>query len=137
MIEYIKNDAYGCYVFQNGKSIHNKSSNLSYIKKLCYGALFTYEGYLKAVQINHGKSYKIPLYIDDDIMLIPSGRARDFENIWINYAAIKQIIDMNQSIEVVFNSNSKLMLNISINAFKRQISYLRLIRNEKVKHFHS
>ncbi len=136
MIEYIINNAYGCLVFQNGTEYQFKISNLSFIKKMCFEYLFTYESYLKSVQKKTGKVYKLPIYIDESLMMIPTQRIRNFDNIWINYAAIKKFYQHKDGIELIFNSEIKLIVDISIESFRREIKYLDIIKNEKVKHFH-
>ncbi len=136
MIEYIINNAYGCLVFQNGIDYQFKISNLSFIKKICLDYLFTYDSYLKAVQKKLGKIYKLPVYIDESLLMIPTQRNRNFDNIWINYAAIKKFYQHQGGIEIVFSSDIKLIVDISIESFRREIKYLDIIRKEKVKHFH-
>ncbi|MFH0766984.1 MAG: competence protein ComK [Bacillota bacterium] len=131
------NNAIGCVVYQKYASTQHKISNLSFIKKMCIDALFTYEGYLKAVQKKLGKVYKIPVYFDDENMFFPIKRTRDYENIWINYATVQEIRVLTEQIEIIFESQQKLQVNISLNSLKRQIKYLEEIRNVKVKPFHS
>lgn len=99
-------------------------------------AFFSYEGYLKAVQKKYGKSYLIPLYINEQQIFIPIKRTRDYDNIWFNYAALTEVNIFDNEIELVFQSKRKLKVNISLNSLKRQIKYLEAIRNAKVKHFH-
>lgn len=137
MIQYIKNNAQGSIIYQEERTIMLPISNLSYIKKCCLNHLFTYEGYLKAVQLHYGKSYKIPVFIDEYTMMIPIRRVRDYNNIWINFAAIDEIIENNDYIQIYFFGNRQLDIKYSIKAFKRQIDDLLIIRSIKGKHFHS
>lgn len=136
MIEYLVNNGYGCLIYKNGIVSQSNGTNLSYIKKICIEHLFTFEGYIKAVQKKFGKRYKIPLFIDCNLMLIPLKRIRDYDNIWVNVAAISDIFEQNNTIEIVFESQRKLQLNISMKSLRKQIKYLEVIRNVKVKHFH-
>jgi len=114
----------------------SNKNNLSLIKQMCLDALFSYEGYLKAFQKKFGKVYRIPIYIDEEHMFIPIKRTRDFDNIWINYAAIHDINHGGNKIELIFESKQNLHINISFKSLKRQIMYLEAIQNTKVKHFH-
>ncbi len=136
MIDYVVNNAFGCIVYQNALVTQYKMSNLSYIKKMCIAHLFTYEGYLKAVQKNLGKRYKIPVAINSNTLFIPLKRSRDYDNIWVNFASITDIHELDHSIEVVFVSKRKLYLDISMKSLRKQIKYLEAINNVKVKHFH-
>lgn len=136
MIEYIINHRNGSLIFQSDSIKQSNKTNLSIIKKLCLSALFTYDGYLKAVQNEFGKSYLIPVYIDEELMFIPIKRTRDYENIWINYAALIDVVSYHDYIEIIFDSTRKLSINISLKSFQKQIKYLEAIRKAKVKHFH-
>lgn len=137
MIEYIVNNANGCLIYQSEGVRQSNKTNMSIIKELCLIAFFSYEGYLKAVQSKYGKSYRIPVYVDEEQMFMPIKRTRDYDNIWLNYAAIIEVTSFDDHIELVFESKRKLRVNISLKSLKRQIKYLEAIRNAKVKHFHS
>lgn len=136
MIEYIINNASGCLVFQNGTSIQNSKTNLGYVKQLCMDNLFTYEGYLKSVRYLFNKHYLIPVYVNEIVMLIPTKRVRDYENIWINYQAIENIKSTTYGVCILFFSKIELNINLKIETLQKQIQYLKEIRNHKVKHFH-
>jgi len=136
MIEYLVNNGYGCLIYKNGTVTQYNGTNLSYIKKICIEYLFTFEGYTQAVQKKLGKQYKIPLFIDGELMLIPLKRIRDYDNIWINIAAIANIFEQKNAIEIVFESQRKLQINISMKSLRKQIKHLEVIQNAKVKHFH-
>jgi len=136
MIEYLVNNAFGCLIYKNGKAIQYKGTNLSYIKKICLEHLFTFDGYMKAVQKQYGKRYRIPLFVDELHMFIPIKRIRDYDNIWINFTAVAEFKELEQTIEVIFQSQQKLQLNISMKSLRKQINHLEAIHNVKVKHFH-
>jgi len=136
MIEYIINTQNGSEIYQTFDTSSSKQTALSYIKTLCIQACFTFEGYLKAVKKVHQMSYKIPLYINEEVMLIPIGRYKDYETVWINYPAIKEITPFKEGLKVTFYSSIDIYLKISLNQMKKQIKHLHLIRNTKVKHFH-
>lgn len=81
-------------------------------------------------------SHKIPLFITESIQLIPLSRTRDYENIWINYATIYKIEEIDTLLKITFYSHQYIYLKISLKTLKQQIKYLDEIRNTKVKHFH-
>lgn len=136
MIEYIINNAKGSLIYQSHSMKQSNKTNLSIIKEICISSLFTYEGYLKAVQTKFGKSYRIPVYINEEQMYMPTKRTRDYDNIWINYSALIDVVSLGDHVEVTFESQRKLCINISLKSLQRQIMYLEAIRNAKVKHFH-
>jgi competence transcription factor ComK len=69
--------------------------------------------------------------------MIPTKRVRDYDNIWINYAAIDEIILRSGGIEIYFFGERQIYLKYSLNTLKNQIKVLSFIRSSKVKHFHS
>jgi competence transcription factor ComK len=137
MIQYIENTAEGSILYQEGAIVKLTMSNLSYIKKKCLESLFTYEGYLKAVQKKIGLKYKVPVYIDDATRMIPTKRVRDYDNIWINYASIRELIERLEGTDIIFYGNRQIHLKNSYKTLKKQIDELERIRFIKVKHFHS
>jgi len=137
MIQYIENTAEGSILYQEGTTIKLTMSNLSFIKKKCLESLFTYEGYLKAVQKKIGIRYKVPVYIDDVTWMIPTKRVRDYDNIWINYAAIREVEEGIEGLDIYFYGDRKIHLKNSYQTLKKQIDELDRIRLIKVKHFHS
>ena len=130
------NNNLGCLVYQEEENRQIKGNSLGYVKRLCQEHLFTYEGYLKAVKMKFKIKYKIPVFITEAIQLIPISRTRDYENIWVNYASISRIEEIEKMIKITFYSAHHVYLNISLKTFKQQIKYLEEIRNTKVKHFH-
>ncbi|OHE41790.1 MAG: hypothetical protein A2102_01315 [Tenericutes bacterium GWF2_38_8] len=137
MIQYIENTAEGSILYQEGAIIKLTISNLSYIKKKCIESLFTYDGYLKAIHKKLGFRYKVPVYIDDVTLMIPTKRVRDYDNIWINYASIRELIEGLEGTDIIFYGNRQIHLKNSYQTLKKQIDELERIRFIKVKHFHS
>jgi len=123
-------------IYQETRNEQFKSSSLAYIKRLCEEHLFTYDGYLKAIRVKFEIYHKPPLCISDTILLIPTKRTRDYENIWMNYSAIFKIEEIKEQTKIIFYSGHELYVNIRLKTLKKQIRYLEEIRNTKVKHFH-
>ena len=136
MIEYIINSAKGTTVYQTDQITHVSMFNLNYVKKLCHEALFSMEGYHEAIRKRLGITYNIPIYIHDELMLIQTKRMRDYDNIWINAAAIQMVKETDSGICIVFLSGRKIYLSLALNRFKARLKCLIMIRNLKVKHFH-
>jgi competence transcription factor ComK len=133
---YIIHTAFGCQIYQKDGSIKEYVSTFSYVKKLCMQHLFTYQGYIKACRKKLGFKYKIPIYINDCLQLIPLKSVRDYDNIWVNYAHIRSFEVHKEGLEIFFFDGTRIVLNISIKTFKTQIKRLNTIREVKVKHFH-
>lgn len=135
MIEYMVNNGFGSIIYYTDHQEQISINNLSFIKRLCIEFVFTYEGYIKAVKKNSKFKYKIPVYIDDSLLLIQTRRVRSDDNIWFNYASVTNVICLDQGVELEFMSGNKLFINISYEALKTQITYLKEIRNRKVNIF--
>jgi competence protein ComK len=135
MIEYITNNQYGSIMYTINQSKQLKKTSLSIIKRLCMESFFTYEGYLKSIKKYYPISYKIPIFINESMQFIQTKRARDDDNIWINFAAIINIKVIDQGVILEFMSGSKLFINISDHYIKSQIHYLEQIRKRKVNIF--
>jgi len=135
MIEYMVNNGFGSIIYYTDHQEQISINNLSFVKRLCIEFVFTYEGYIKAVKKNSKFKYKIPVYIDDSLLLIQTRRVRSDDNIWFNYASVTNVICLDQGVELEFMSGNKLFINISYEALKTQITYLKEIRNRKVNIF--
>ncbi len=129
------NNGFGSIIYYTDHQEQISINNLSFIKRLCIEFVFTYEGYIKAVKKNSKFKYKIPVYIDDSLLLIQTRRVRSDDNIWFNYASVTNVICLDQGVELEFMSGNKLFINISYEALKTQITYLKEIRNRKVNIF--
>ena len=136
-MNYIANTAYGCKIYQQDKNIEVNMNAFTYIKKLCMKHLFSYKGYILACQKTLNLKYKVPLYITDHLQFIPSKNVRDFDCIWINYAYVYAYEAIKDGIRITFYDRTKIIIKVSIKSFKTQINRLNLIREVKVKHFHS
>jgi len=104
---------------------------------MCYKYLFDYQGYKNAIKRVFGYKYKIPLYIDTQIQLIPTERIKNYENIWVNFQAIEKIVPLDGDLEIQFYSGHKLRIKVSMKTMKKQIKRLEQIRIYLSKHFHA
>jgi competence transcription factor ComK len=137
MIEYIINDFEGSLIYQNHDIItKSKQSSLAYIKQLCIKHYFTYQGYLEAIKKELGYCYKIPIYMSEQNMFFQTQRARDYDNIWINFFAIESVQKKENTLLIIFKSQRKLQISLTLKQFEKQKAQLEFIRNQKVKHFH-
>ncbi len=136
MIDYIISHQDGIYIYQDNQVIFSKCSTLSWIKALCKQFLITYEGYLKAVSHTIGLKYKIPIFLSDSNIWIQTKRAKDYDNIWVNFAAISKFESQDLGITVHFLSGNKLYLKLSLNSFKAYEKKIKEIAQIRVKHFH-
>lgn len=111
-------------------------SVLSIVRRLCLEGLFSHEGYVKAVKKAFGFKYLIPIYISDQLALIPLGRIKNHETVWLNVAAMTGIHKEDHQVIITMRGNHRIETNLSEKRIDRRIQTLLMIREAKVKHFH-
>lgn len=131
MIEYLINDTNGSIIFFQDQAMTSRLPVISHVKKFCQDALFTYEGYIKCVKKKVKEKYQIPVVIHETLALFSTCRVRDYENIWINYYAIKDYHEIDGTIEIMFYSGKRLYLKSSLNKFENKIKLLMKIKKIK------
>lgn len=124
MIKYIINTPYGSNIIKENEIIESKDSNLSIIKKICLDNLFTYDGYLKAINKIFNKKHNIPVYVNKKNLFIPLKRVRDYDNIWINYASILTYKSYDKKTLIIFNDYEKMIINLKYDLFKKRVELL-------------
>ncbi|MFA5693045.1 MAG: competence protein ComK [Acholeplasmataceae bacterium] len=110
-INYIKNEQNNT-VINPSEIIYDKRA-LRFIKDLCIHNLFTLEGYFKSVRTVLNIKQKIPIYINNQIILFYLKGLSIYDNVFINYIEINKIVKNCYNIIVIFKDNEKLSLNIS------------------------
>jgi hypothetical protein len=137
MMTMIQSDPLGTLLISTEGETIIKKPVLSVVKDFCRDALFTHEGYVKAVKSSFGFKYQIPLYINDRIALIPLGRIKNHETVWINVPAITSINQTKTGSLITMLGNQRYESSLSLTQIERRIHALMTIRDAKVKHFHS
>lgn len=136
MIEYMHHSPEGTILYdeEGKKKINHRMPWL--IQQWCYEHLMSYDGYLKAVKLHLGYAHRVPLYLCDELMLIPLGRVRDYDMIWINHASVKRFWTEDHRFYIHFVSGCTIEVNTTQKRYALQVKKLEIIRNTKVKHFH-
>ncbi|NLK12173.1 MAG: hypothetical protein GX312_01085 [Candidatus Phytoplasma sp.] len=130
-MKYIINTASGCTVF-NQKEETYFITQLTFIKKLCEKHLFTLEGYLKSVKKHLKISYKIPIVINESLILFSTQAFRDYENIWINYANIEKTIFFKNQTKIIFFDKTELTIKITEEQYANIVHKINEIRHYKL-----
>lgn len=119
MINYIKNEKDGGYDYPNKN--FKKRSALGLIKMLCHENLFTLEGYLKTVKKQLDLGNKVPIFINFNLIFFYTKDLNNYENIFINYSEIKDVKEISEAIEITFQNNEIIKVDISRNQYKRLV----------------
>jgi len=110
---------------------------LGVVKAMCEDALFTYEGYVKAVKKTMGVSYQVPVYISECLTLVPLGRVRNHGTVWFNAASLLSLVTRPGGTDILFKDGSVHRTHLSKARIERRLGLLMRIRAARVKHFHS
>ena len=128
MIKYIINNNHGSLVFDI-KTIQYKYSNTHYLKQICTKYLKTLEGYQKSVSKILSIHKMIPLVLSNEHIYFHTKSLKSFDNIWINYNAISNVVSHNKDIKVSFYDGSSIELNISYDCYLNIIKKINVIKN--------
>ena len=130
-MKYIINTSSGCTVF-NQKEETYSITQLTFIKKLCEKHLFTLDGYLKSVKKHLKISYKIPIIINESLILFSTQAFRNYENIWINYANIQHIVFLKNQTNITFYDQTSLTIKITEQQYANIVHKINEIRHYKL-----
>lgn len=107
-------------------------SNITIIKKLCEAHLFHYEYRIKYTKEKLNITTRTPIYISEQLILIPTKSPRNYHNVWINYANINHIMKVGRETKVVFNNLKDVKVDVSYDSFMKSIDQVKQI----IHHFY-
>lgn len=136
MLEYMMNHPEGTILYQSESMTYLNTSLLMTVHQMCLDHLFSYDGYRQAIKRSFSVSHCIPIYLCEELQLIPTGRYRSYETIYINRSAIQHYDSTAEGIRIIFFSGRIVDIKISLYRFEKQLHLLQKIRGTKVKHFH-
>lgn len=105
------------------------NTSLKIVKLLCEKHLFTYETRVKLAKKYLNIKSKVPIYINDFTLLMPTKSAKAYENIWINYYQIFDYNKFGSKTVILFNNLEEVIISVSIKAFKTMLNKAKLIDN--------
>lgn len=115
-------------VFKTHELIIDKS-NISVIKKICRDNLFNYDFRIKYTKEILNIKTKPSLYINKNILLIPTKSLRSYNNVWINYFNISEVVKMGAKCKVIFVDLKEIILDISYQSFLKSVNDAKKIIN--------
>ena len=107
-------------VFENYANYAEKSA-FSVVKKLCETMLFSYESRIKLTKKTLNINVRLPLYINKEMLLIPTKASKDYQTVWLNYFHIIKLIKRDKSTEVVFSNLSTIKVDVSYNILSNSL----------------
>lgn len=118
---------YSQVVFKTHTLMIDKS-NITVIKKICETQLFSYESRIKNTKTTLNIQTRVPLYVHDYLLLIPLKSPRRYDNIWVNYHAIKDIRKVDSKVIILFENLKEIKVEISFRALKNSIKHAKMIK---------
>lgn len=95
-----------------------ESTAFSIVKGLCKRELFSYESRSMLTKNKLNIKTKIPIYINENVLLMPTNSPKRYDTHWINYYEVFSFEKyFNGTIILFYNLNEKL-LDVSYKSFK-------------------
>lgn len=121
-LEYFHNDSNGSLIFINNKRYYVYERSLTVLQEVMSFYLTSYQSYFKTVTKVLNSKYNNPIVLGAYFSFIKTTNLNSYENIWINYQMISDIIAENQKLIITFISGNQLIINLKINYLDKQIN---------------
>lgn len=95
---------------------------LSVVKGLCQKELFSYESRIKYTKEYLDIKTKVPIYINEKRLLIPSQSPKRYDSYWINYFEVFSHQKYFDKTLILFTNLKELELNVSYNNFLKMVN---------------
>lgn len=112
----------------NNKTVIQKTFE-QYLNSLLIKDLTTYKGRIDAIRIKYNYRKLIPIYICEDLCLIPIENKKSIDNLYLNIYSIKYI-DITSNI--IFNDNTIIKLDKKYHIIKKYIKRALTIKKEDI-----
>jgi len=132
-VNYIKRSMSGVVVSCEEGFVEYQEGLKSFINKLCFSRLVSYEGVLKATKAVFGYHKLIPIYVNKEILLFSTQSIRNLDVMFINYHQVHKIRKLKHEIEILFYDQSTLRLQIGRTFIKTQMKRCGAINNYLTK----
>ena len=111
----------------NNKIQKANMSPFSIVKGLCKRELFSYESRITLTKQTLNIKSKIPIYINEKVLLMPTNSGKRYDTFWINYYEIFSYEKYFNKTLVLFYNLKELTLDISYSSFLKMVSKARII----------
>lgn len=124
---YIHQNATGAVLFFEKYQTQTEKPPISIIKLLCQEMLTTYEARLQQTKQRFKVNSLVPIYINSNILMIPTGSPRNYETLWVNYLKIASIQKYGTKTVVLFTNLHEIEVDMSYTRFKEKMKYCKII----------
>lgn len=101
--------------------------SLSVVKSLCERELFSYESRIKYTKSYLNIKTKIPVYINQKLLLMPINSPKRYDTFWLNYFQIFSFSKLFDKTIVLFNNLVEITIEISYKSFTKIIERAQLV----------
>lgn len=105
----------------NDKTQEAFKSTLSIVKGLCKRELFAYESRISYTKQLLNIKSKIPIYVNEKVLLMPTNASKSYNTYWINYYEVFSYERYFNKTLILFYNLKELCLNISLNSFSKMM----------------
>ncbi len=100
---------------------------ISVVKAFCERELFSYENRIKLTKKYLKIKSKIPIYINELILLMPTHSPKKYNSYWINYYEVFSYNKYFDKTLVLFKNLQELVVNVSYNVFRGMMKKAALV----------
>lgn len=108
-------------------------SPLSVVKGLCKRELFSYESRVNYTKQQLNIKSKIPVYINDKVLLMPTNSPKRYDTYWLNYYEVFTYEKHFNKTLVLFHNLEEIVVDVSYNSFKIMIGKGKLVADYFLK----
>ncbi len=120
-IQFIKNTNNLTEIMRKKGVRYANKAVITVIKLLCEIQLFSYESRIRFTKKYLSIKSKVPIFINNDNLFIPTQSPKNYENIWINYFEIFGYRSFNCKTVIIFKDLKELIIPITYRSFKNSI----------------
>lgn len=89
----------------------------SVVKGLCERELFSYDSRIKLTKLYLNINTKVPIYINKEILLMPTKSPKRYETYWINYFEVFSYQKHFDKTLILFTNLKELEVSATVNSF--------------------
>lgn len=124
---YLKHNLNITEIYTKAGFYESERPVLSVIRTLCEKELFSYDERIKITRKQLSINIKVPIYINENTLLMPTKSPKKYDNIWINYYEVFEYNSLGDKTVVLFSNLTELILDIKIKNFKTMMKKADLI----------
>lgn len=118
---YIHNDKNLTKIVCKEKIQQAEKSSFSVVKSFCERELFSYESRIKYTKLHLNIKTKIPIYINKELLLMPTKSPKRYETYWLNYFEVFSYQKHFGKTLVLFTNLKELEVDLSYESFHKMM----------------